>query len=122
MDLDLDPRSPVPLYEQIAARFRLAIAAEDVTAGDGLPSVRKLASTLRVNPSTVVQAYRDLERDGWVETRHGAGTFVLDRPESARAEERSAQARRLVRDLVAEARRAGLPLDALRGALEEELG
>ncbi len=122
MEFDLEPRSPVPLYEQIAARFRLAIAAEELGDGDGLPSVRKLASTLRVNPSTVVQAYRDLERDGWVETRHGAGTFVVERPESARAAERAAQARDLVRDLVAEARRAGLPLDALRAAMEEELG
>lgn len=122
MNFDLNPRSPVPLYEQIAARFRLAIAAEELADGDGLPSVRKLASTLRVNPSTVVQAYRDLERDGWVETRHGAGTFVLERDAAFRAEERSAQARDLVRDLVAEARRAGLPLDALRAAIEEELG
>lgn len=122
MDFDLDTRSPVPLYEQIAGRFRLAIAAEELGGGDGLPSVRKLAATLRVNPSTVVQAYRDLEQDGWVETRHGAGTFVLDRDESARAEERAAQARSLVRDLVAQARRSGLPLDALREAIEEELG
>jgi GntR family transcriptional regulator len=122
MEFDLEPRSPVPLYEQIAARFRLAIAAEELGDGDGLPSVRKLASTLRVNPSTVVQAYRDLERDGWVETRHGAGTFVVEQAESARAAERASQARDLVRDLVAEARRAGLPLDALRAAMEEELG
>jgi GntR family transcriptional regulator len=122
MDFELDPRSPVPLYEQIARRFRLAMAAGELGDGAGLPSVRKLASTLRVNPSTVVQAYRDLERDGWVETRHGAGTFVLERAESARVEERAAQARALVRELVAEARRAGLPLDAVRRALEEELG
>lgn len=122
MDFDLEPRSPVPLYEQIAGRFRLAIAAGELGAGDGLPSVRKLAASLRVNPSTVVQAYRDLERDGWVRTRHGAGTFVEELGDGARAEEQAVQARKLVRDLVAEAQRAGLPLDALRSAMAEELG
>ena len=122
MNFELDPRSPVPLYEQIAGGFRLAIAAGDLSAGDGLPSVRKLAGSLRVNPSTVVQAYRDLEADGWVETRHGAGTFVSEQSDGRRAEERSVQARRLVRELVAEAKRAGLPPAVLRAALEEELG
>lgn len=122
MELDLDPRSPVPLYEQIAGRFRLAIAAGELGNGDGLPSVRKLAASLRVNPSTVVQAYRDLERDDWVETRHGSGTFVREQPAKRRAEEEADQARALVRDLVADASRAGLSVEVLRRAMEEELG
>src|SRR5215211_2693557 len=69
----IDPRSPVPLYEQIATRIRIAVAAGEYEAGDALPSVRQLATQLRVNPATVVQAYRDLEREGFVEMRHGAG-------------------------------------------------
>ena len=73
---DIDPRSPIPLYAQIAARLRVAVAADELKAGDLLPSVRQLAATLRVNPATVVQAYRDLEREGFVEMRHGAGTYV----------------------------------------------
>src|SRR5688500_20338363 len=85
---EIDPRSPVPLYEQIALRIRIAIAAGDYEADDALPSVRQLAAKLRVNPATVVQAYRDLEREGFVEMRHGAGTFVQALAEARSSEER----------------------------------
>ena len=53
---DIDPRSPTPLYAQIAARVRVAIASGELSPGDALPSTRQLAHTLRVNPATVVQA------------------------------------------------------------------
>lgn len=117
---DIDPRSPVPLYEQIAARIRIAVAAEEFAAGELLPSVRQLATTLRVNPATVVQAYRDLEREGFVEMKHGAGTFVQQMPASRRTAERARQARDLVRRMLAEAARLGLGPADLARALEEE--
>jgi len=53
----IDPRSPTPLYAQIAARLKLAVAAGELRPGEALPSVRQLAARLRVNPATVVQAY-----------------------------------------------------------------
>ena len=74
----IDSRSPTPLYAQIAMRVRVAIASGELPKGAALPSVRTLASQLRVNPATVVQAYRELESEGLVATRHGAGTFVQD--------------------------------------------
>jgi len=119
---DIDPRSPTPLYEQIAARIRLAVAAEEVEPGDSLPSVRKLAGRLRVNPATVVQAYRDLESDGFVSTKRGAGTFVSRVAPEKREEERESQARALVRDLVADAARLGIGIPELVDALRAELG
>ena len=119
---DLDARSPVPLYEQIAARIRVAVAAEEYGAGEALPSVRQLAATLRVNPATVVQAYRDLEREGFVEMRHGAGTFVRAVPAERRSAERARQAEELVRGLLAEAARLGVPAADLIAALTTEAG
>lgn len=119
---DIDPRSPVPLYEQIAARIRVAVAAEEYAAGDALPSVRQLASALRVNPATVVQAYRDLEREGFVEMRHGAGTFVRAVPSEKRTAARSRQARELARGALAEAARLGVPASELLAALRAEIG
>ena len=119
---DLNPRSPVPLYEQIAARIRLAVASEELVAGEALPSVRQLATTLRVNPATVVQAYRDLERDGFVDMRHGAGTFVQSLPSKTRDEEKLRRARELVRELAAEAARVGISGRELQRAFEEEVG
>jgi GntR family transcriptional regulator len=119
---DIDPRSPTPLYEQIAARIRVAVASGDLSPGDALPSVRSLARELRVNPATVVQAYRDLALDGFVEMRHGQGTFVQEVPSFQRAEERAAQAQKLVRRLLEDGARLGLGTDEIMRALRAETG
>ncbi|HEX6307675.1 MAG TPA: GntR family transcriptional regulator [Longimicrobiales bacterium] len=119
---EIDPRSPIPLYEQIAARIRVAVAADEYRAGAALPSVRQLAASLRVNPSTVVQAYRDLERDGFVEVRHGAGTFVRAVEPELRDRERARQARALVRALLADAARLGIGVAEIARALTHETG
>ena len=118
----IDPRSPIPLYVQIADRVRLAIATGTLGSAAPLPSVRQLAAELRINPATVIQAYRDLEAQGFVEIRHGAGTFVRELAPGRRARERSLQAGALVRKLLAEARRSGVSLAELQRALETELG
>jgi GntR family transcriptional regulator len=117
----IDPRSPTPLYAQIAGRLRVAIAAGELKPSDSLPSVRNLAGRLRVNPATVVQAYRDLEAEGFVEMRQGAGTFVREVVPEQRAGERTRQAVQLVRQLVAEAGRLGLTARELRQAIAQEL-
>jgi len=118
----IDPRSPIPLYVQIAERVRLAIATGALGTAASLPSVRQLAAELRVNPATITQAYRDLEEQGFVEIRHGAGTFVRELAPGRRARERSQQAAVLVRKLLGEARRSGVSLQELHRALETELG
>lgn len=117
----INPRSPTPLYAQIAARVKVAIASGELSAGDGLPSVRLLAGQLRINPATVVQAYRELETEGFVEMRQGAGTFVREIEPARRQRERDAEARRLVRALLADAGRQGLSVEELRAALRLEL-
>lgn len=118
---DIDPRSPTPLYAQIADRIRLAVASGELTQGEPLPSVRALATKLRVNPATVVQAYRDLERDKIVEMRQGAGTFVADIATETRSRERTAAAQRFVRQMLQDAARVGLSPADLRLALDREL-
>jgi GntR family transcriptional regulator len=119
---EIDPRSPTPLYEQIAARVRMAVAAGELAPGDSLPSVRALSRSLRVNPATVVQAYRDLAVDGFVELRHGHGTFVKEVPRFQRDEERVAQAKQLVRELLQDAARVGIGLEELARAFSAEAG
>lgn len=118
----IDARSPTPLYAQIAERVRLAIATGALGTAAALPSVRQLAAELRVNPATVIQAYRELEAQGFVEIRHGAGTFVRELAPGRRARERAQQAAALIRKLVAEARRQGVSLPELHRAIESELG
>ena len=119
---DIDARSPIPLYAQIAERVRLAIATGALGSAALLPSVRQLAAELRVNPATVIQAYRELESQGYVEIRHGAGTFVRELAPGRRAKERSKHAVRLVRRLIAEARRNGVSMAELQQAIEAEIG
>lgn len=64
------------VYLQIQTQIERRVAAGSLAPGDPLPSVRTLAKELRINPNTVVRAYRELEHLGLVETRHGEGTFV----------------------------------------------
>ena len=118
---DLDPKSAVPLYEQIAIRLKAAVATGELRPTDALPSVRQLAGRLRINPATVVQAYRSLESDGFVEIRQGAGTYVRTMESDARARERQAQARRLIRQLLADSARLGLSRQELKDAMKHQL-
>jgi GntR family transcriptional regulator len=117
----IDARNPTPLYAQIASRVKLAIAAGELAAGEGLPSVRQLAAKLRINPATVVQAYRALESEGFVEMRQGAGTFVHELAPARKAQERKTAARRLVRELLTEGGRMGISPQELAAVLRDEL-
>jgi len=106
---------------QIADRIRIAVATVELAPGAALPSVRQLASQLRVNPATVVQAYRALEEAGVVESRQGAGTFVRELAAPKRDAERQREARRLVRHLIQDAATLGVRQEDLEHALKVEL-
>ncbi|HZM93217.1 MAG TPA: GntR family transcriptional regulator [Vicinamibacterales bacterium] len=80
--LRLNSASGTPLYVQLVELLKHSIATGAITAGEQLPSVRKMAEDLLINPNTVVRAYRDLERDGIVELRHGSGVFVRESVEA----------------------------------------
>ncbi|SDW27183.1 GntR family transcriptional regulator [Marininema mesophilum] len=70
-----------PLYEQIVEQMRGAIARGEIALGEKIPSVRELAHGLKINPNTVMSAYKELERDGLTETRRGQGTFITSAQE-----------------------------------------
>ena len=78
MTLRLNPLSGAPLYLQLVEHLKHSIATGAIKAGEQLPSVRKMAEDLLINPNTVVRAYRDLESEGIVELRHGSGVFVSE--------------------------------------------
>ncbi len=82
MELSIDSKSGVPFYRQIIEQVKYGIARGALSPGDQLPTVRRLAADLSVNPNTVIRAYREMELGGVLDTQQGSGTYVADhRPE-----------------------------------------
>ena len=71
-----NPSSGVPVYLQLMEQIKHAIETGALRAGDQLPGIRPLAEQLVINPNTVAKVYRELELEGVIELRHGAGAFV----------------------------------------------
>lgn len=120
----VDPKSGLPIYLQITEQIRRNVAAGILLPGDQLPSVRELATRLLVNPNTVGKVYRDLERDGLLETRRGQGTFVSAEAVSMAEGERrrliTDQLRAVARDVRAFGLDDEAALDLLRRVLKDE--
>lgn len=103
--IDIDVRSGIPIYVQIADQVRGAIEAGSLRSRERLPTVRRLARELSVAPNTIVKAYSELQRMGLIESRPGVGTVVAEGVKEVareqRVEEIFERARVLVRDAVA---------------------
>ena len=116
MLIAIDPASPVPLGDQVAAAVRRGIEGGTVGPGDRLPAARDLATSLGVNVHTVLRGYQQLRDEGLVELRRGRGAVV-----SAAATAEGAELAEAAGRLAAAARRLGLDeddvLDAVRQAL-----
>ena len=120
--VSIDPRSGVPLYRQIIDQTLLAIAAGDLKPGQRLPTVRRLAVDLHVNPNTVSRAYRELEIRGIVTTHRGTGTFVATEPGVAKDEAKRMEFfEKFCDEFVAEAGKFGFSLKELVEALQDRL-
>ena len=111
--MEIDPLSPVPLHEQVAAALRRAIAQGEARPGERLPPARDLAAVLRVNANTVLRALRTLRDEGLVEFRRGRGVTV-----TGIGPQRSAVVAK-ARELVALARRYGYQPQELAEIIEQ---
>ncbi len=121
MLLHVNPSTGLPIYLQIQAQVKHAVAAGALRAGDALPSVRKLASDLRINPNTVARAYLELEREGVIAAVPGGGTFVADGPPGLLKVERVRRFRPLARQVAVEGRQLRLSRDEIVQLVDEEL-
>jgi len=120
--LTIDPRSGVPIYLQLIEQVKRSVALGILQAGEQLPTVKQLALDLTVNPNTVAKAYRDLEREGVIETAPGRGSFV--RADGAEESSRAAAddvARDVIERAVREAKSVGLRRSEVRDLLEQAL-
>lgn len=121
MLLSVDPSSPIPIYAQIVSQVRAGVAGGELRPGDALPSVRQLATELRVNPNTVAQAYRELEREGITYVQRGQGTFVAEMGAERKTAERRAAGEALIGRMIDEAFRLGLTAPEVLAAVEKRL-
>ncbi|HET7630698.1 MAG TPA: GntR family transcriptional regulator [Gemmatimonadaceae bacterium] len=112
----IDPADVRPIYVQIMDEVRRALVVGTLTADDPLPSVRQLASDLRVNPNTVAQAYRELERDGVVHVKRGQGTFASNL--NMNGKQRRTLAREVARRALRDAHRNGVNAEDLIWAIQ----
>ncbi|HEX3031149.1 MAG TPA: GntR family transcriptional regulator [Bacillota bacterium] len=87
--LQLDFRSRVPVYEQLIGKIKELIVHQVLKVDEQLPSVRELAMELTINPNTIQKAYRELERQGYIYSVPGRGSFVkpMEMVESSRQKE-----------------------------------
>lgn len=113
----LDEDSAVAPYLQLVNQVRNAVLLGRLVEGDRLPTIKAMASTLSINPNTVIKAYRELDYSGLITTRSGVGTFisVTLADDTARATH-AALGEELTRWLIA-ARRAGMSADAIQAML-----
>ena len=113
MQVRISDRDGVPVYVQLVSQIKYLVSSGRLAPGEQLPPVRKLAEQLVVNPNTVARAYRELESEGVVTCRRGAGVFVADGVSPlARREQNRILAER-VDVLVTEARQMNVDLESL---------
>ncbi len=100
-------------------QIKHAVATGALSPGEQLPTVRDLAGTLLVNPNTVARAYRDLEKEGVLETAPGRGSFVRENPvPRLSVRERRLRLKPFVMQLIAEAHTLGMSMEELNQEVE----
>ena len=112
-ELDVERGSDVPISTQIYWQLAYQIDSGRLLPGSRLPPVRELGAALRVNPNTIRAVYRRLADNGYVSSRHGAGTRVADRPPQRRGAEALAG---LVAEMLRRAAQAGFGADEVAAA------
>jgi len=122
MNLEIDFRSGIPIYLQVAERIKEHIASGRLTPGDQLPTVRSLALELRVNFNTVARSYRILDEVGIISTQQGRGTYVMNIPPPEVSEKiRRKALKALTQRYMADAERLGASPEELNQILKDQV-
>lgn len=125
MDIIISSNTAKPIYEQITSQFKAHIMSGRLQTGEAIPSMRSLARELHVSVITVQKAYEDLQRDGFIETVVGRGSFVAAQNRNFIQEEQQRRVEEHLEQAAELGRTAGLPLSKLTELLaifyQEEL-
>jgi GntR family transcriptional regulator len=116
-----NPSSGVPIYLQLMEQVKHGIETGALRPGDQLPGIRPLAELLVINPNTVAKAYRELEHDGVIELRHGAGAFVSPNAGAKKITEKVRAGQAIVVAAIERLRARGITDEEIRRLVEAEL-
>ena len=117
MDIKISNAGGVPIYEQIVSQVKAKIIAGELREGDALPSMRLLAKELRISVITTKRAYEELEREGFIVSFTGKGSFVAGADAELVREEHLRRLEEHLRQAVALSRQCGLDLEGLSAIL-----
>ena len=116
-----NPSSGVPIYLQLMEQVKHSIETGALRPGEQLPGIRPLAEQLVINPNTVAKAYRELEHEGVIELRHGAGAFVSGQARARKVTEKLRAGQSIVAATVERLRKSGVTDEEIRRLFEAEL-
>ena len=118
MVIILSNTSEVPIYQQIITQIKTAIMSGELSPGEALPSLRVLASQLRISIITTKRAYEELERDGFIETIAGKGCYVKQTNQDFLKEEAIRHTEELLTKACQQARTCGISLEEMKEILD----
>jgi len=122
LELKLDFRSGLPIYTQIVEQIQRMLASGELKPGDQLPTVRQLATELRVNFNTIARAYRMLDEAGLISTQQGRGTYIWETPSAEVTQKLRLQGlNELTQRYLIEATALGFTIEEVRQNFEEEI-
>ena len=113
MDIIITNQSDRPIYEQIMDQIKAQIMNGELKEGDALPSMRLLAKELRISIITTKRAYEELEREGYIESYTGKGSFVKGVNHEMVKESVMFEIENLMEEVLAKAALAKVPFDEL---------
>lgn len=113
MEIIISSSSRKPIYEQITSQIKGMIMTGELDSGTSLPSMRALAKSLHVSVITVQKAYDELQRDGFIETTVGRGTFVSARNKDFIQEEQQRKVEEMLSEVVEISRSHGITEETL---------
>jgi GntR family transcriptional regulator len=116
-----NPASGVPIYLQLMEQVKHSIATGALRPGEQLPGIRPLAEQLVINPNTVAKAYRELEHEGVIELRQGAGAFVSANGPARKLTDRMRTAQAIAVSAIDRLRERGLTDEEIRRLVEAHL-
>ena len=110
MKLIINHSSMQPIYEQITSQIKAKVMSGELQTGDSIPSMRALAKSIHVSVTSVQKAYEDLQRDGFIETTVGRGSFITANNKDFYQEERQRQMEEHLQEAAEIARTSGISL------------